>query len=655
MENRKLSGWNNRPWVRVALESYQSNRTDLRGKGIRGNGRSYGDACLNDRMISMLDHREIGAVTNGELTVSSGFLLKDVVETCVRNGFFFPVIPGTQFVTVGGMVAADVHGKNHPVNGTIGRWITNMTIQLPSGETVHCSPTENSTLFCATIGGMGLTGVILEVCFRLEPLKSTRLKQQATSFTRFDALLSALNDSKNEFAVGWLDFLNPESYLLLEADFENETSTAETDFQLPKPRISVPKTGIRFVYPFLMKIYNKRYKRTMLKNKSASVSEYFFPLDGIAHWNRLYGRKGFVQYQFVLPKANAVEQFEEIFRCIKSHGCKPLLSVLKRHGDLVSPGIVSFPLEGYSLALDFGFQRELIAMIAELDELIARFGGRIYLAKDALLQPDQFERMYPTSGQLKKVIHEINPSGLTTLLGKRLNLVPHMKQQIVIIGANSEVGLQCATRYRDLGYEVVLVGHKTNELPTDGFQIIQLDLLQFDLGVLDGLNPEIVLFTAGRLGDNDRSVSGEELDEVITVNFTAQAKIASYFAAQFKQRGHGVLVGVSSVAAVRGKASTVVYGAAKAGFDTYFSGMRNYLNPHGVRVLTIRPGFIASKMTAHMPLPAKLTASPAQVAEVIVRHSLKGKRSIVYVKALWRPIMFIIRHIPEPLFKKMKW
>ena len=506
----------------------------------------------------------------------------------------------------------------------------------------------------ATIGGLGLTGIIREVQFLLEPLKATQLTQQTTAFTAFGELVTKLDASKSEFAVGWLDFLNRESYLLLEADFA-EKATVPADFQLPKPKINIPKTGINFVYPFLMKIYNRRYKGNMLKNKTASVSEYFFPLDNIGNWNRLYGRKGFVQYQFAVPKTNAVAHFEQLFQLMKVHSCKPLLAVLKRHGDLVSPGMMSFPIAGYSLALDFRFQPGLTAMIAELDELVTSFGGRIYLAKDHLLNASHFEQMYPSVDRFKAAIREINPATLTTMLGKRLNLVPHMKQQIVIIGANSEVGLHCAHRYRDGGYEVVLVGHKPDELPSDGFQIIPLDLLQLDLRVLSELNPEIVLFTAGRLGDNDRAVSGEELDEVITVNFTAQAKIASFFAQQFQKRGHGTLVGVSSVAAVRGKASTVVYGAAKAGFDTYLSGMRNYLHPHGVRVLTIRPGFIASKMTAHIPLPAKLTASPAQVAETIVRHSLNGKRSIVYVKAIWRPMMFIIRHIPEPLFKKMKW
>lgn len=653
MGNSKLAGWNNRPSVSAKVEPFTAGNS-LRGKGIRGNGRSYGDACLNDRLISMLNHRETIVVQNGELTVSSGFLLKDVVEICVRNGWFFPVIPGTQFVTVGGMVAADVHGKNHPTHGTIGRWIKSLTIQLPSGETVTCSPQENEELFQATIGGLGLTGIIREVRFLLEPLKATQLTQQTTAFTTFGELVTKLDASKSEFAVGWLDFLNRESFLLLEADFAEKT-TAPADFQLPKPKINIPKTGINFVYPFLMKIYNRRYKRNMLKNKTASVSEYFFPLDNIGNWNRLYGRKGFVQYQFAVPKTNAVAHFERLFQLMKAHSCKPLLAVLKRHGDLASPGIMSFPIAGYSLALDFRFQPGLTAMITELDELVTSFGGRIYLAKDHLLNAGHFEQMYPSVDRFKAVIREINPATLTTMLGKRLNLVPHMKQQIVIIGANSEVGLHCAHRYRDGGYEVVLVGHKPDELPSDGFQIIPLDLLQMDLSVLSELNPEIVLFTAGRLGDNDRAVSGEELDEVITVNFTAQAKIASFFAQQFQKRGHGTLVGVSSVAAVRGKASTVVYGAAKAGFDAYLSGIRNYLHPHGVRVLTIRPGFIASKMTAHIPLPAKLTASPAQVAEIIVRHSLNGKRSIVYVKAIWRPVMFIIRHIPEPLFKKMKW
>lgn len=229
-----------------------------------------------------------------------------------------------------------------------------------------------------------------------------------------------------------------------------------------------------------------------------------------------------------------------------------------------------------------------------------------------------------------------------------------MQQTVFIIGANSDVGLKCAEAYRAADCTVVLFGHKTDQLP-EGFETHLLDVARPDLHVFDGKNADVVLFTTGRLPDNEAALSGEPLLETIAVNFTGQAEIAGYFAERFRSTGKGVIVGVSSVAAVRGKGSNVMYGAAKAGWDSYLSGLRNYLHPKGVRVVTIRPGFIATKMTHGMPLPQSLTASAEQVAQVIVRHSLKGKRNIVYVKPVWRLIAFIVKHIPEAWAKKLKW
>ncbi len=158
------------------------------GFGVRGNGRSYGDACLNDHLISMLNHREILSIENGILRASSGFLLNEALELCIQNGFFIPVIPGTQFVTIGGMIAADVHGKNHTKNGTIGRWIKSLKLLLPSNNLVVCSLNENNDLFNATIGGMGLTGIIVEAEIQLEKLKGTQLRQQCSAPTSLNQL-----------------------------------------------------------------------------------------------------------------------------------------------------------------------------------------------------------------------------------------------------------------------------------------------------------------------------------------------------------------------------------------------------------------------------------------------------------------------------------
>ena len=178
----KLRNWTNQPVISDASVVPFNERSPFAGFAIRGNGRSYGDAGLNDRVIDMTAHREKMELTEKGLRISSGFLLKDMLECCVRNGRFFPVIPGTQFVTVGGMIAADVHGKNHPVNGTVGHWIRSITLKLPDGTVKGCSAENEPDLFRATIGGMGMTGIILEAEFATEPLKGISMRQQAFAF-----------------------------------------------------------------------------------------------------------------------------------------------------------------------------------------------------------------------------------------------------------------------------------------------------------------------------------------------------------------------------------------------------------------------------------------------------------------------------------------
>lgn len=421
----KLRNWTNQPVIPDAIVVPYSEQTALAGFTVRGNGRSYGDAGLNDHVIDMTGHREKIELTENGLRISSGFLLKDILEFCVRNGRFFPVIPGTQFVTVGGMIAADVHGKNHPVNGTVGHWVRSITLKLPDGTVKICSIENEPDLFRATIGGMGMTGVILEAEFCVEPLKGVSMRQQAFAFDQFSGLLNALKADTKPFSVGWVDFFNERHNLLLTADFHPFPKNLNVaEFRLSKPRLTVPDTGVNWISSGLMKWYSARYFRKTVQQPESIISleSYFFPLDKLHYWNRLYGRKGFSQYQFVIPETNAENVFKQIFETIRSSGLKPYLGVLKKHGEMASPGLISFPLMGFSLAIDFPASPQMPVLARELDVIVANSGGRIYLAKDALLDAATFDRMYLNSSEFKAFLKTINPGIMNSLMGKRLKL-----------------------------------------------------------------------------------------------------------------------------------------------------------------------------------------------------------------------------------------
>lgn len=625
----------------------------------RGNGRNYGDAAIGFSVTDMRTLKQVLQIENDCLVADSGWTLAEILSFCSSNGYWFPVIPGTQFVTLGGMIAADVHGKDHATTGTIGRWIRQLTVRLSDGTIVHCSPETETPLFRSTIGGMGSTGSILQAVIELEPLAGISLQQETVPCSSFSEVVAVFEQTTARFSVAWMDAFREERYLMTKADFQPSSEPANV--HLHSAKWSVPATGIRFVRNAVMRWYNARYYRKALRSHSSvDIESYFFPLDSIAHWNRLYGKNGLVQYQFLLPKASAGQAWESVRETLKKAGFFPCLVVIKQHGLLESPGYLSFPKEGFSFALDFPRTPELLVVLQRLNKEIIAAGGRIYLTKDDLLIANELQLMYPLAHTFREALNSRKAPPIRSLLGDRLNFYemnvssPRMQPIVFIIGANSDVGLCCAEQFRVAGCTVVLFGHKTDELP-QAYETHFLDVSQPDLSVFEGKPVDIVLFTAGRLPDNEAALSGDILHETLAVNFSGNVEIAGYFAQRFQKQKKGTIVGVSSVAAVRGKGSNVVYGAAKAGWDNYLSGLRNYLFQKGIRVLTVRPGYIATKMTAGMTLPKSLTASPEQVAKVIVRHALRGKRSIVYVKAVWRPLAFIVKHLPEALVKKLKW
>lgn len=229
-----------------------------------------------------------------------------------------------------------------------------------------------------------------------------------------------------------------------------------------------------------------------------------------------------------------------------------------------------------------------------------------------------------------------------------------MKQRFLIVGANSDIAQACIPIFEEKGISLILAAHKPADITSDKHEVISLDVTQTDAAIatIASLEFDGIIYAAGALPDNETALFGTDAERVMAVNYTAAVRMLGPVAQKFKAQKSGVIVGISSVGAARGKSSNVIYGSAKSGFDHYLSGLRQYMHPHGVRVITIRPGFVATKMTNGMNLPSKLTAKKEKVARAIVKHALQGNRNVIYVKPVWRLITSIINRIPEPIFKR---
>lgn len=420
MDKRKIiSGWGNFPKQKNAhVFSFEEVTPD--NKVIRGGGRSYGDAAIGKNILSTLTLSNKMTIDEADvLTCDSGFLLRNILNYLLPLGYTIPTIPGTQFVTLGGMVAADVHGKNHVSAGTIGNWIKEISIKTSNGET-NCSLHENKELFEATIGGMGLTGIILKVKLQLVRIGSCLFEQKTSVAHNLENLIDLMDECQDSYQVAWIDLLNKEERYLHFSAKESSEKIPE-NFQLKKPRLTIPKIHFSILSPLLMRQYNQMYYHKMSRSKEdlVDVNDFFFPLDKYNKWNNLYGGKGMIQYQFVLPKKNGVQGLNQVVEQIRSSSFKPYLSVLKKHGAISSPGVLSFPIEGYSLALDFPYREGLVEFLNQLDKIVIKHGGRIYLAKDACLQASDFDKMYPTLNRFKKYISN---SDYSSNLANRLKI-----------------------------------------------------------------------------------------------------------------------------------------------------------------------------------------------------------------------------------------
>ena len=419
-----LAGWGNYPKFATELleprlpGAVSKLMAERSGLIARGNGRAYGDAAIGQRFTvssAALNRMHSFDPRTALLTVEAGVLLADILATFVPRGYFLKVVPGTKFVTVGGAIAADVHGKNHHRDGGFGDSLQSFQLLLPTGETVLCSRLENPEMFAATIGGMGLTGVILEATIQLRRIETGWLLQETKVAKDIDAAIAELESSQAAtYSVAWIDCLARGGALGRSLIYSAEHATRD-DKENSRPDLEAfpPAGRVGLAVPGLfpswalnrasVRAFNELYfRRGASRAGTRSLvhwDSYFFPLDGIAGWNKIYGRKGFVQYQCVIPVRQARAVLTEILDRVSRRGSASFLTVLKLLGE--SNGVISFPLRGYTLAMDFPVTETLFGFLDQLDQLVAAAGGRLYLAKDARQSRATFEAGYPGLAVLK--------------------------------------------------------------------------------------------------------------------------------------------------------------------------------------------------------------------------------------------------------------
>ena len=369
-----------------------------------GNGRSYGDVCLNscatllhtrgiDRFIAFDEH-------SGVLRCEAGVLLSEILAVFVPRGWFLPVTPGTRFVTLGGAIANDVHSKNHHGAGSFGCHVRCFELLRSDGSRRVCSPNENADWFAATIGGLGLTGLITWAEIALKPISSVSIAVRNTRFCGLDEFF-AINqaaEAAHEYTVAWIDCLSATPRGIFMAG----DHLADGELDVARGRsLSLPLTPpVSLVNGLSLRVFNQAYYHRPLP--AAGVTHYapfFYPLDQVLHWNRLYGPQGFYQYQFVVPMA-AREALADTLASIAASGQGSFLAVLKTFGDVASPGMLSFPMPGVTLALDFPNRgAPTRALFERLDAIVAAAGGRLYAAKDARMSGEFFRHSNPRLGE----------------------------------------------------------------------------------------------------------------------------------------------------------------------------------------------------------------------------------------------------------------
>ena len=378
-----------------------------------GMGRSYGDSCLlnegNLLLTTGMNRLLAFDETTGLLTAEAGVTLAQILDFAVPKGFFLPVTPGTKYVTLGGAIANDIHGKNHHVAGTFGRHVTQFELLRSDGSRRLCSPTENPDWYSATIGGLGLTGLIPWAQVRLRPIVSRLIDYEGIQFHGIDEFLDLTRQSEHvEYTVSWIDCASTGK------NFARGIFMLGDHSKTPGPLTPSPEP--KLVFPFdapgfalnhtTVSMFNTVFFHKQMKPNVRAAQDYepfFYPLDKVLHWNRLYGKSGLLQFQYAIPWGSAREGTIAILQEVAKSGLASFLAVLKAFGDVPSPGLMSFPQPGITLALDFPIKPDVTFPLFErLADMTREYGGRLYPAKDAAMTAAQFQTFYPQWKQLAR-------------------------------------------------------------------------------------------------------------------------------------------------------------------------------------------------------------------------------------------------------------
>ena len=368
-----------------------------------GNGRSYGDVCLNPGGTLWntrgLDRFVAFDPATGRISGEAGVLLRDLQRLVIPQGWVLPVTPGTQLITLGGAIASDVHGKNHHVFGCFGEHVTKLRLLRTDGEIIDCGPDKRADWFCATVGGMGLTGVVVEAEVQLRRSQGPWIESQTLPFAGMEEFFQLSDGSEAgwEHTVSWIDCLNKDGRgLFMRGNPVGNPSGTEPS----RSELSVPVTPpFSLINRLSLRPFNQAYFRLKKNNPERRVAHYeafLHPLDKLNNWNRMYGPKGFYQYQSVVPRKDGLHATQEMLRAIAKSGEGSFLAVLKTFGDRPAAGMMSFPQHGVTLALDFPNRNApTLNLLASLDAIVRAAGGRLYPAKDARMPRDLFLSGYP--------------------------------------------------------------------------------------------------------------------------------------------------------------------------------------------------------------------------------------------------------------------
>jgi FAD/FMN-containing dehydrogenase len=423
----EITNWGNYPRIK-AEEYFFENASELRQKIssidsaiARGMGRCYGDSSLNKNIISSLHCNRISNIDseNGVITCDAGTTLDEILKAIIPQGWFIPVSPGTKFITAGGAIAADVHGKNHHSEGSFSDHLLWFDIMMHDGRILRCSDTENTELFNLTCGSMGLTGIILSASFRLKKINTAQMRCEKIRAANLDEVMSLFDQSSSwTYSVAWIDCLaggkaRGRSIMMRgEHATGNEAGEKSSLADPGRRKFSVPFYFPDFVLNSLtVKAFNELYYRSSPAARHqyiSSIDSFFYPLDSILHWNRIYGRRGFTQYQFVLPPESSKEGVTKILERISRSNTGSFLAVIKLFGK-GNDNILSFPVKGYTLGMDFPITKNIFSLLNELDAMVTDYGGRIYLAKDMRVSSEMMKRMYPRYEQFREGIKKYNP------------------------------------------------------------------------------------------------------------------------------------------------------------------------------------------------------------------------------------------------------